>query len=105
MERIAPTVLVTDLTDKAEFHRLEDRFDFFRAEPVDSVNSADVMYKSGCLRFFMDKFPFTRELFKFPNEPMIFETDYRTKTNVINVGLSVCYLESLLLDSSIVLSR
>lgn len=105
MEQIAPTVLVTDLIDKSEFDYLEDRFEFFRTTPVDSVNSAHVMYKSACLRFFMEKFPHMRELFKFPNEPMIFATDYRSKTNSVNVGLSVCYLESLLLDSNIVLSK
>ena len=105
LERVLPETLITDLVNKSDFQILENKLEYFRMSPDNFINSKDVFYKQKCLDFFIEKYPFISHIFKFPNEPMIFTTDYRTQSNTINIGLSICYLESLLLDSNIVLTK
>jgi hypothetical protein len=105
LETILPELLVTDLINDEEFRTIENKFNVFSSEPINEVKARDTLYKQKTIDFFTKSFLHVQDLFKLPNEPIIFSTDYRYKVNSTNIALSICYLESLLQESSIALSK
>jgi hypothetical protein len=105
MEDILPELLITDLIGETEINNYLSLNSQFKSAPVDQVKNESVFMKQKLLDFFVDDFHKINNLFKMPAEPIFFQTDFRSRQNIVDVPMSACYLELLLFDSNVTLVR
>lgn len=105
LELLVPELLMTDLIDDAGFSQILNQQRFFSAPATDRVKSKQVLYKQKAMDFFCEQFLGVPDLFKMRNEPIIFRTDHRSRTNVANLPLTLCYFECLLHEGALALTK
>ena len=105
MEDILPELLVTDLLDYSQFDKYQDLLKFYHKPPLNMVETDNILCKQKAMNFFISKFDKVNDLYKMSSEPLFYVANHRARVNTTDVGLSACYLECILFDSNLALTK